>query len=566
MSSTTPRTDAFILTRAGPSAVAAEAAGEVAGEVTARPVESRDPATGGLWRAFESTPAAAVTAAVERARANQPAWAAQPLAIRVRVLRRFHECLFRRRLEVAAALTRENGKPAAEALGSEIAIALDFAQFYAARAPGFLRAPWVNAVPLAMKRKRVRVEHEPFGVIGVISPWNYPFMLSAAIALPALLTGNAVLLKPSEFTPCTGELLAELLDEAGVPPAVFTVLQGDGVTGASLCDSAVDKIFFTGSVSTGRRVAVKCAGRLIPCSLELGGSDAAIVLADADVRHAASGIAWGRFSNAGQTCVAPKRVFVEEPAYDAFVAALATTVNGLRVGAGSNVDSDVGPMIRGESVVTLTEQRDDALARGATVAAQAGQSAGGDAGGSNGTNGTKGAGGGNFFAPTVLTGVTPDARVLREETFGPLLPVVKVRDADEAVALANASEFGLSASIWTRDSAKGAALARRLEVGTVSVNDAIIVAGMADVPHGGVKLSGIGRTHGMAGLEECVRTKATVIDRFPGWRQAWWFGYSSAHPSGIDAYVRFAHGRGVIERLAALPGFLRFVFQPRRPV
>lgn len=519
--------------------------------VPTRPVESRDPATGELWKSFEAIGAAGVTAAVERARAAQPAWAGLPLALRVRALRRFHECLYRRRLEVATALTRENGKPAAEALGSEIAIALDFAQFYAARAPGFLRAPWVNAQPLAMKRKRVRVEHDPFGVIGVISPWNYPFMLSAAVVIPALVTGNAVLLKPSEFTPYSGELLRELFDEAGVPAGVFTVLQGDGATGAALSEATVDKIFFTGSVATGRKVAVKCAERLIPCSLELGGSDPAIVLADADVQHAASGIAWGRFSNAGQTCVAPKRVFVEAPAYDAFVAALAKTVNGLRVGAGANVDSDVGPVIRRDAVATLTAQYANAIALGATVAARAPDAA---------------ASGGNYFTPTVLTDVAPDSRVLQEETFGPLLPVVKVCDADEAVALANASEFGLSASIWTRDSAKGAALARRLEVGTVAVNDAIIVAGMADVPHGGVKQSGIGRTHGMAGLEECVRTKATVVDRFPSWRQAWWFGYSSAHQSGVDAYVRFAHGRGVLERVAALPGFLRFVFQPRRPV
>lgn len=539
MSSATVRTADFVQTPADASAVAS------------RPVESRDPATGELWKSFEPTSAAAVGAATGRARAAQPGWAAQPLAVRVRVLRRFHECLYRRRLEVAAALTRENGKPAAEALGSEIAIALDFAQFYAKRAPGFLRAPWVNAQPLAMKRKRVRVEHDPFGVIGVISPWNYPFMLSAAIALPALVTGNAVLLKPSEFTPYSGQLLQELFDEAGVPAGVFAVLQGDGATGASLCDAAVDKIFFTGSVATGRKVAVRCAERLIPCSLELGGSDPAIVLADADIQHAASGIAWGRFSNAGQTCVAPKRVFVEAAAYDAFVAALAKTVNGLRVGAGSNADSDVGPVIRSDAVATLTAQYANAIVLGANVAARASDAA---------------ASGGNYFTPTVLTDVAPDSRVLTEETFGPLLPVVKVRDADEAVALANASEFGLSASVWTRDSAKGAALARRLEVGTVAVNDAIIVAGMADVPHGGVKNSGIGRTHGMAGLEECVRTKATVVDRFPSWRQAWWFGYSSSHLSGVDAYVRFAHGRGVMERLAALPGFLRFVFQPRRPV
>jgi acyl-CoA reductase-like NAD-dependent aldehyde dehydrogenase len=519
-----------------------------------RPVESVDPATGQLWKRFETVSGEAVAEAVARARAAQRAWAAEPVGARVRVLRRFHESLYRRRREVAGALTRENGKPVAEAISSEIATALDFANYYAREAPRFLRAPWFTAGQLAMKRKRIRIALEPFGVVGVISPWNYPFMLSASVVIPALVTGNAVLLKPSEFTPESGELLASLFREAGIPAGVFAVLQGGGSTGAALCDAAVDKIFFTGSVATGRRVAVKCAERLIPCALELGGSDAAIVLADANVHHAASGIAWGRFSNAGQTCVAPKRIYVEAPVYDAFVAELGNAVRSLRVGAGNVQETDVGPMIRADAVAALESQRDEAVSRGATVVATAGAPA------------RAPAGGGSFFAPTVLANVPVDARVLREETFGPLLPVVRVKDAEEAIALANASEFGLSASIWSADTARAARMAQHIEAGSVVVNDAVVAAGMVDVPHGGVKRSGIGRTHGKAGLEECVRTKTTVIDRFTSWRQAWWFGYSPAHDAGIDAYVRFAHSRSVVEKLLALPQFMRFIFKPRRPV
>lgn len=515
-----------------------------------RPVESLDPATGEVWKRFETVTAQGVFEAVDRAKNAQRDWAGQPVGARVRIVRRFHESLYRRRHEIARALTRENGKPVAESIGSEIAIALDFANYYARTTPRFLRAPWYNAGALSMKRKRVRVSHEPFGVIGVISPWNYPFMLSAGVVIPALVTGNAVLLKPSEFTPETGELLASLFAEAGVPTGVFTVLQGDGSTGAALCDSGIDKIFFTGSVNTGRRVAVKCAERLIPCALELGGSDAAIVLADADVRHAASGIAWGRFSNAGQTCVAPKRLYVEAPAYDAFLAALGDAVRSLKVGAGGTQETDIGPMIRADAVTALESQRDDAIARGATIVATA----------------TKPDSNGSFFAPTVLANVPADARVLLEETFGPLLPVVRVKDADEAIMLANDSKFGLSASIWSSDTARAARLAQRIEAGSVVINDAVVIAGMADVPHGGVKQSGIGRTHGKAGLEECVRTKATVIDRFTSWRQAWWFGYSPAHDAGIDAYVRVAHSHSVLEKIRALPTFVKFIFKPRRPV
>ena len=518
--------------------------------ITKRAVESVDPATGEVWKRFETAAAEAVLAAVARAKAAQGEWAGQPIGARVRVLRRFHDCLYRRRREVADALTRENGKPVAEAIGSEIAIALDFANYYSRIAPRFLRAPWYTAGSLAMKRKRVRVEHDPFGVVGVISPWNYPFMLSAGVVIPALVTGNAVLLKPSEFTPESGELLASLFAQAGLPRDLFTVLQGDGSTGAALCDAPVDKIFFTGSVATGRRVAVKCAERLIPCALELGGSDAAIVIADANVHHAASGIAWGRFSNAGQTCVAPKRVYVEDAAYDAFVRELGAAVQALKVGPGGVQETDIGPMIRADAVAALESQRDDAVSRGATVVATAAIP---------GTNGS-------FFAPTVLANVPADARVLSEETFGPLLPVVRVRDADEAIALANAGVFGLSASIWSADTARAARLARRIEAGSVVINDSVVIAGMADVPHGGVKQSGIGRTHGKAGLEECVRTKATVIDRFASWRQAWWFGYSPAHGEGIDAYVRVAHSSSVLEKLLALPAFMKFIFKPRRPV
>ncbi|MFI5309939.1 MAG: aldehyde dehydrogenase family protein [Gemmatimonadales bacterium] len=519
-----------------------------------RPVESRDPATGEVWRRYPTSSGEQVLAAVASARAAQAAWASRPLALRVQVLRRFHEHLYERRSEVAQALTRENGKPAGEALGSEIAITLDFARYYADQAPEFLRAPWFRAGPLGMRRKRIRITREPFGVIGVISPWNYPLMLSAAILLPALVTGNAVLLKPSEFTPTTGALLGDLFGEAGIPPGVLTILQGDGSTGAALCEAPVDKIFFTGSVGTGRRVAVSCAERLIPCALELGGSDAAIVLADADVRHAASGIAWGRFSNAGQTCVAPKRVFVEASAYDAFVSAMSAAVGALRVGAGSSPDTDVGPMIRREAADQLSSQLDDAVSRGARVVTATIRA----------TPPATTPDGGCFFVPTLLLDVPLDARVLREETFGPLLPVVKVTDADEAVSLANATEFGLAASIWSRDTARAARLAERLEAGAVAINDVVVVAGMTEVPHGGVKQSGIGRTHGTAGLEECVRTKATVADQFASWRQAWWFGYSREHAGGLDAYVRVAHGRRLLERLRAIPAFLKLLFSPAR--
>jgi acyl-CoA reductase-like NAD-dependent aldehyde dehydrogenase len=352
------------------------------------------------------------------------------------------------------------------------------------------------------------------------------------------VAGNAVVLKPSEFTPSVGAVLGELFAEAGLPAGVLHVVQGAAETGAALVASDVDKVVFTGSAAAGRRVAVACAERMVPCTLELGGSDPAIVLDDADVALTAAGLVWARFSNAGQTCVAPKRVYATPAVYEPLLAALADGVARLRVGAGAD-DAEVGPVIRPTQREVLAEQLADALARGARVVAAAPLPAHAPPGAS-------------FVAPTLLADVPPGARVLCEETFGPLLPVVRVRDEDEAVRLANASPFGLSASVWTRDAGRGLAVARRVEAGTVAVNDAVIVAGMADVPHGGVKGSGSGRAHGVAGLMECVRTKTLVADRLPGLRQAWWFGARGASYDQLDGVVRAAHGTGLAERARGL--------------
>ena len=510
-------------------------------------VESRDPATGEVWRRYPAASEEEVARAVARARAAQPEWGARRARERARHLERFRRALYARRHEVADALTRETGKPVAEALGGEVLFTLDHARFYAAESRRLFDAPWVGVSSLAMWRKRIRITHVPIGVIAVVSPWNYPFMLAGGIVLPALAAGNSVLLKPSELTPTSGALLGELLREAGIPDGVMTVLQGDGRTGAALVGAAVDKVFFTGSVETGRKVALACAERLIPCSLELGGSDPAIVLEDADVEHAARGIAWGRFTNAGQTCVAPKRVFVVGTAYEPFLDRLAQAVTSLRTGPASAVDTDLGPLIHPAQRAQLEAQLADALERGARIVAR-------------GASPNEG-GGGSYFPPTLLADVTPEMRVMREETFGPLLPVAAVRDVDEAVALANASDFGLSASVWSRDTERAQAVGARIEAGTVAINDAVIVAGIAEVPHGGVKESGSGRSHGSAGLLECVRTQTVVADRFSGWAQPYWFNGATGAElrDALDGVVRLAHGRAPAARLSGVRGAMRLM-------
>ena len=497
------------------------------------PVESRDPATGEVWRRFDSATPADVAAALSAARRAQATWRALPLRERARYLERFRRVLYARRREVADTISRECGKPPVEAL-SEVLVTLDFARFYRRRDVLRVLRPkrFTGATP-PMWRKRVRVTEEPFGVIGVLSPWNYPFMLASAITLPALVAGNAVLLKPSEFTTQTGLLVGELLHEAGLAEDLIRVLPGDRVTGAALVEQGCDKIFFTGSDATGRKVAAECGARLVPCVLELGGSDPAIVLDDADLARAADGIVWGRFSNSGQTCVAPKRVLVHAAVYDRFAELLGERVRAVNAGI-ARESSEMGPLVRPEQTTRIRAQFDDALAHGATVAA------------------TGPSGSDVLFPPVLLTNVSPDMRVLREETFGPILPMIRVRDDDDAVARANDSAFGLSASVWCGSRRRAMAVAARLDAGSVVINDSVVAAGMSDVPHGGVKASGSGRAHGVAGLLECVRTKTVVEERLPGLRQAWWYPYRPGGPDAFDGVTAALHGRGLRARLRGL--------------
>jgi succinate-semialdehyde dehydrogenase/glutarate-semialdehyde dehydrogenase len=448
---------------------------------------------------------------------------------------------------------RENGKPEVEALAAEVVTSLDILRFYVRNAERALGSEHTGSASLALWRKRVEISREAFGVVAVVSPWNYPFMLPAGIVAPALIAGNAVVLKPSELTPSTAELLREIFVSSGVPRDVLQIVQGDGATGSALVNADVDKVFFTGSVTTGRLVAHACAERLVPCVLELGGSDPALVLKDADIEHAASGILWGRFANCGQTCVAPKRVIVAREIHDQFVAALKSRVDGLRLVPGSEIspnEYDLGALIRPTQRASLDALLGDATMRGAQRTSVPSAQTLGD----------------GWFPPTLLTGVSADARVLQEESFGPLLPIVSVESEEEMIALANRSEFGLSASIWSRDRERARTLARRLEAGTVVINDVSLIAGVAEVPHGGVKKSGTGRAHGIAGLEECVRTKTIVDDISASWRQPWWFGYGARSYERMDGYTRLAHGSTIRERLSGIASTLALLFKPDRPL
>jgi len=491
-------------------------------QIVLHKVVSVNPATGQVLREFESATEEDVSTVVARARAAQPAWNEIGVQRRISLLRNFQRLLHARKSDVARVITTEAGKPLVEALLTEVMVVLDAARFCVDNVYAFLREQPVPHGNLAMKAKTGRIERQPYGVVGIISPWNYPFSIPATETLAALAVGNTVVLKPSEFTSLAGLELASLLYAAGVPKDVFQVIVGDGVTGAALIHADIDKLTFTGSVATGKRIAQAAAARLLPVLLELGGKDPMLVLEDADVDIASSGAVWGAFVNAGQACLSIERCYVHRSLYPQFLAACVEKTKKLRIGDGLDPHTDVGPLIHERQLRNVEVHVEDALSHGARAL----------------TGGTRLSElGPNFYAPTVLSGVTQDMRVMREETFGPLLPIMSFDSDDEAIRLANDSDYGLGASVWTRDRARGEALARRIQAGTVMVNDAVSCFGISEALHGGVKASGLGRTHGHFGLEEMVRVKYVDSDLLPGVKKSWWYGYGQEFTRQMEGVI-----------------------------
>jgi succinate-semialdehyde dehydrogenase/glutarate-semialdehyde dehydrogenase len=497
---------------------------------------SVNPATGEVLGELDSAGPTEVRAAVARARAAQPEWNAWGIRHRVRVLRRFQQIVLAHKNDIARRITQEAGKPAVEALVTEVLVVLDAARFLIGNAFAILREEKLPHGNPALKAKSGRILHEPYGVVGIISPWNYPFSIPATEAMAALVAGNAVVLKPSELTPLIALELRALLGEAGVPDDVFQVLPGEGATGAALVAGEIDKLVFTGSVATGRRIAQIAAERLLPVVLELGGKDPMLVLEDADVDVASSGAIWGAFVNAGQTCLSVERCYVHRSLYPAFLDACCEKARKLRVGNGMDPATEIGPMIHERQVRVVESQVEDARQRGARVL----------------TGGVRlHELGPTFFAPTVLADVDHTMRVMQEETFGPLLPIMPFGDDGESVRLANDSDFGLAASVWTRDRARGERLARQIHAGTVMVNDAVSCFSISEAPHGGVKASGLGRTHGRWGLEEMVRVKYLDSDLAPRMKKIWWFGYGGGFAGEMDSFLDLLFARPLREKLVA---------------
>jgi acyl-CoA reductase-like NAD-dependent aldehyde dehydrogenase len=500
-------------------------------------IDSIDPSTNEVIARYSSTNPNELPAIIERARRAQKEWSARSLANRCAALPRLRDAIYARREEIATVISGETGKPRVEAILAEILLALDTTDFLARQAPAWLRPERVPHHNLAMRAKSGWTEFHPHGVVAIISPWNYPFAIPIAQIVPALVAGDAVLLKPSELTPGTGALIAELIEQAKFPRDLVQVLQGGGDLGSAVIEAGPDKIFFTGSVATGRRIAEACGRKLISSVLELGGKDAMIVLADANLETASSAAVWGGFTNCGQACLSVERIYVEQPIAEQFVQLCVEKTRKLRVGPPSDPDGEVGPMIRLLQLEKVEEQLRDAVARGAEVL----------------TGGIRRPDlGPNFFQPTVVTRVNHAMQLMRDETFGPVIAIQTVADANEAIALANDSPFGLSASVWTADSPRGAEIASRIRAGSMMVNDVASYYGVCEAPHGGPGASGWGRTHSRLGLLEMVQVKYIDVDRLPRIAKSWWFGYTAELAAGAGSLVEALFAPNWKKRFAAL--------------
>ena len=503
-------------------------------------IDSYNPTTGAVLDSVPVTAADEVQAVVDDVAKVQRFWAQLTLRDRARYLERAAQVLIDESDEIRDLIVREQGKPRNEAFSMEVLPTIDALHWIAGEGQRILADEKISMPQLFLKTKRSAFTYEPLGVIAVIAPWNYPWSIPFGEVALALMAGNGVVLKPASLTPLIGERIRHVFERAGVPEGLIGVIHGPG-TGPALVRSTVAKVFFTGSVETGRGVGEECARRLKGSVLELGGKDPMIVLADANLEHAIAGALWGGFANAGQTCSGIERVYVMREISDRFISGVVQGAQSLTVGDPMQWNTEIGPMVSREQYELVAELVDDAVGAGAQLRC------GGPV--------PRGAGApdGDFFAPTVLSGVTHEMRIMREEIFGPVLPIIVVDSEDEALSLANDSDFGLGASVWTADRSRGERIARELQSGMVWINDHMFSHGACQCSWGGVKQSGLGRTHSKFGLYECVNIKLRVWES-SALRDPWWHPYDETLGKALRQTAIVLYGRPSIRASALRAG------------
>jgi succinate-semialdehyde dehydrogenase/glutarate-semialdehyde dehydrogenase len=507
-----------------------------------------DPATGEEIGRVPLLDEADVAAAVERARAAQPAWGRLSYHERARFILRAREVVLEQLEEIAKLISRETGKPVTEAIAMEIVPTLDLMHYFADHTKEILKRRRVGLGQYNFMARTSYIVYRPLGVVGIISPWNFPWATPLDEVVMALMAGNAVVVKPSELTPFTALRIADVFKQAQLPEGLLQIVTGDGSTGAALVEAGVNKIMFTGSVNTGKRVAETAAKHLTPVVLELGGKDPMVVFEDANLENAARAAIWGAFCNSGQACASIERCYVHESIAGKFVDLVIKETKLLKQDDPSSGDIDVGAMTNERQLKIVEDHVSDAIERGAEVRT-----------GGHRLNESRGW----FHEPTVVTGVDHSMKVMRDETFGPVLPIMTFKTDEEAVLLANDSIYGLTASVFTGNLERGKRIAEQIDAGTVMINEVVYTHAVAQTPWGGVKQSGYGRTHGSLGLLELVSAQHIHVNAMPGLADVWWFPYSRRAGELFRDFARRFTTGSVIRSMPLLPKILRRLIEPR---
>lgn len=478
------------------------------------------------------------------ARQVQKIWADIPVKKRVKKILTIRNYLVDHADKLAKMISEDNGKLQLDALATEILPSALAVNYYCKNTKKFLKDQKLKSGNIILSFKRSKIIRVPCGIIAILSPWNYPFSIPFYEVIKALLAGNAVILKVASETQQTGLLLKECIEAAQLPDGLFSFINLPGkLAGDALLENGVDKLFFTGSVAVGKKLMSKAAETLTPVSLELGGNDAMIVCDDADPERAAGGAVWAGFQNCGQSCAGVERIYVHEKIYDFFMEKLKQKVQSLRVGIGTDLDNDMGAMTTEKQINTIKQHINEALKKGAYIFAQ-----------SNFPEETDLK---NFIPATVLTNVNHDMQVMREESFGPVVGVMKVTDIQEAIKLANDSNLGLTGSVWSNDKQKAEKIGRQIQAGVITINDHLMSHGLAETPWGGFKESSLGRTHGRLGFESMTQPQVIINDILPFVKKdLWWHPFNKKLYDGLTEILHFLYGTSPVKRIKALGNLL----------
>jgi succinate-semialdehyde dehydrogenase/glutarate-semialdehyde dehydrogenase len=509
--------------------------------------QSINPATGDIIGNYPINNFEDLKFAIDKAREAQQVWQTFPIKKRVKHIKKIARYIFENANQISEVISEDNGKVMMDAFTTEVFPSIMAVNYDCKMASKWLKSKKLKSSNLFFVYKKSKVIRVPWGVIGIISPWNYPFSIPFYQVIMGLLAGNAVILKTASETQVVGRVLEEVIDSAGMPEGLFTHINMPGrVIGNSFFDLGIDKLFFTGSLTVGKKLMAKAAESLTPIALELGGNDAMVICEDANLNRAVGGLLWAGFHNCGQSCGGVERVYIHESVYSDIIKILKSRIQSMRLGPGDDLNIDMGAMTTSGQIDTVNEHIEDALNKGATIAAQSSLPE---------NRKLK-----NFIPAVVLSDVNHSMKVMVEESFGPVVGLMTFKTIEEAISLANDSSMGLTASVWSNNRKKAERIGRQLNAGVITINDHLMTHGMPETPWGGFKESGMGRSHGEIGFEEMTQPQLITQDLIP-WlnRYPWWHPYSEKSYNGIQGILHFLYSKSIFARIGGLIKFLKLI-------